>query len=608
MKKEHKSMRHRIQREILLLLCLLAFVPVQGQTYEELWAQVEAAQKKGLVQTANRYVLEINGKARKEVNFPQALRSVLMNFTLMADVKPEIRFDSMLRMKKWMRTVSDPADKRVLHLVLGGMYLNQCNRVYRGASYTEAQKADDPSKWDGPTFRRHALSCFDMALDDMDLLAHVDARVYEPMLVPGVDSRFFHDDLLSVMAEQVLEWTTEREHAYAINLYDRLITYYAEAGNRDAEVWWKYARMFYVLEHDDSMTCDERLARYYKEVDTLLAEFCDTEIIPRIYEDVIYRSKDVERTLRWTQEAAQRYPNYKRAPLFLNALQQLTLPDLTISVKDVQTLGLPITYEVSYRNIDTLRWELYDLADGQLVSQGVDKLVVDKESPYAYRDTVLSLPQPERPGHYKVRFSFRDQQQEAKFCFNRLSTYYRTLPDGRRQVFVLDRESGHPVSGARVICLGGKHDYKKDEARNVWYPYWDCKVRSEETTGEDGSVVFLPGSKQEDWGICAEKDGLGVTDMLEVSWYGANEEHVREKCCVFTDRAIYRPGQKVSFAGFLYKALGLKADVIPSRKLTVYLGRFLNNPIDTLTLETNEYGTFSGSFALPESLLPDSGF
>ena len=60
MKKEHKSMRHRIQREILLLLCLLAFVPVQGQTYEELWAQVEAAQEKGLVQTANRYVLEIN--------------------------------------------------------------------------------------------------------------------------------------------------------------------------------------------------------------------------------------------------------------------------------------------------------------------------------------------------------------------------------------------------------------------------------------------------------------------------------------------------------------------------------------------------------------------
>ena len=604
MKKEHKSMRHRIQREILLLLCLLAFVPVQGQTYEELWAQVEAAQEKGLVRTANRYVLEINRTARKEVNFPQALRSVLMNFTLMADVKPEIRFDSMVRMKKWMRTVSDPADKRVLHLVLGGMYLNQCNRVYRGTSYTEAQKADDPSKWDGPTFRRHALSCFDMALDDMDLLAHVDARVYEPMLVPGVDSRFFHDDLLSVMAEQVLEWTTEREHAYAINLYDRLIAYYAEAGNRDAEVWWKYARMFYVLEHDDSMTHDERLARYYKEVDTLLAEFRDTEIIPRIYEDVIYRSKDVKRTLRWTQEAVQRYPNYKRAALFSNALQQLTLPYLTVSVKDVQTLGLPITYEVSYRNIDTLRWELYDLADGQLVSQGADKLVVDKEFPYVYRDTVLSLPQPERPGHYKVRFSFRDQQHEAKFWFNRLSTYYRTLPDGRRQVFVLDRESGHPVSGARVICLGGKHDYKKDEARNVWYPYWDCKVRSEETTGEDGSVVFLPDSKQEDWGICAEKDGLGVTDTLEVSWFGADEEHVREKCCVFTDRAIYRPGQKVSFAGFLYKALGLKADVIPSRKLTVYLGRFLNNPIDTLTLETNEYGTFSGSFALPESLLP----
>ena len=52
--KSMQTMRRRIQREIFLLLCLLVFVPVQGQTYEGLWAQVEEVQKKGLVQTANR--------------------------------------------------------------------------------------------------------------------------------------------------------------------------------------------------------------------------------------------------------------------------------------------------------------------------------------------------------------------------------------------------------------------------------------------------------------------------------------------------------------------------------------------------------------------------
>ena len=597
-------MKRSIWRVILTVFFLLAFVPVQAQTYDELWAQVESAQKKGLVQTAFRSLHELYQKALEERNFPQMARAQLLRNAFQSEVYPESQFTFMKGMKAWVERCREPADKRVLNLVLGSLYMNQCKRVYRGVSHTEAQQADDPAKWTGDTFLRHALACFDEALDDFDFLAHVNARVYEPLLVPGADSRFFHDDLLSAIAGQVIGWTRELCPDYTMKLYDRLATFYAEAGNRDAELWWKYALTAYLLGHDENKPYDKRLAHYYKEVDNLFAEYGDTEIVPRLYEDVLYRSKDVKRTLHWTQEAAQCCPKYKRAALFSNALQQLTLPDLSISMKDVQTLGLPITYRVSYRNIDTLRWELYDLVDRRLVSQGISELVADKDSPYAYHDTVLSVPQPKYPGHYKVRFSFRDQQHEAKFWFNRLNTYYRTLPDGRLQVFVLDRESGHPVPGARVICLGGKHDYKKGEARNVWYSYWECKVHNEQITGEDGSVVFLPVGEQEDWGIRAEKDGLGVTDTLEVSWYKADEERVREDGCVFTDRAIYRPGQQVHFAGFVYQTLGLKAEVIPSRKLTVYLGRFLDSPIDTLALETNEYGSFSGSFTLTEPLLP----
>lgn len=604
MKKEHKSMRHRIQREILLLLCLLTFVPVQGQTYEELWAQVEAAQEKGLVRTAISPLHKLYQKASKERNFPQMARAQLLRKALQAEANAGNLYVFMKQMRKWGETWREPADKRVIQLILGSLYMSCDNRAYRGASYTEAQQADDPAKWDGPTFRQHALSCFDKALDDFDFLSHVNARVYEPLLVPGADSRFFHDDLLSAIANEVLDWTRDRDRDYTLALYDRLIAYYADSGNRDAEVWWKYARTAYRLNHDDDSSPqaeDARLARYYKEVDTLLIEYADTEILPRIYEDLLRCSEDVGRSFRWTQYASRRYPHYKRAGVFENAYQQLTLPYLEVVVKDVYMQGVPVTYEVNYRNIDTLHWELYDLADGRLMGQDIHKLCVDKDSLYAYHDTILSLPL-ERPGHYKVRFRFCDQQQEATFRLNRLATYHRILPDGRLQVFVLDSNSGHPVPGAHVTCIRGTRE-SKNVSRGVWHSWWTCDSLNEQITGEDGSVVFQPDTVKGDWGICAAKEGWGATDTLKVYWLSPEEEHWQEKCRVFTDRAIYRPGQQVSFAGFMYQTLGLQAHVIPSRKLTVYLEELRRNIIDSLTVTTNEYGSFSGTFTIPQKML-----
>lgn len=600
-----QTMRRRIQREIFLLLCLLVFVPVQGQTYEELWAQVEEAQKKGLVQTANRPLHKLYQKAAKARVFPQMTRALLLRYAFLAEAGRGKPYELMAQIRRWGERWNEPADKRVLQFMLGCLYMSYDNRVYRGASYSETQQADDPSKWDGPTFRRRALACFDRALDDFDFLAYVNARTYEPLLVPGADSRFFHDDLLSVMAEEVLEWTGSRDRTYTLNLYDRLADYYAEAGNRDAELWWKYARTAYLLNHDDDLSPqaeDKRLARYYREVDALLAEYADTDILPRIYEDLLRCSDDVERTFRWTQDASRRYPHYKRAGVFENAFRQLTLPYLDISVRNVQTLGVPVTYEVNYRNVDTLRWELYDLASGRLVGTEVHKLRVERDSLYVYRDTILSLPALAHPGRYKVRFRFCDRQQEATFMLNRLNAYHRILPDGRLQVFVLDRESGHPVPDACVTCIRGTHE-SRNVSRGVWRRWWTCDYREEQTTGEDGSVTFLPDTVKGDWGICAAREDLGTTDTLKVYWSAPDKERWQEDGYIFTDRAIYRPGQQVFFSGFLYQTMGIRSRVIPSRKLMVYLQGLRSNIIDSLTVTTNEFGSFSGTFTMPRRML-----
>lgn len=83
----------------------------------------------------------------------------------------------------------------------------------------------------------------------------------------------------------------------------------------------------------------------------------------------------------------------------------------------------------------------------------------------------------------------------------------------------------------------------------------------------------------------------------------------------FSDRTIYRPGQTVCFKGILtfdYLKRQFNKDtiiyqegirILPNKKITVYLYGANEKYIDTMVVTTNEYGSFSGTFIIPENCL-----
>jgi uncharacterized protein YfaS (alpha-2-macroglobulin family)/aromatic ring-cleaving dioxygenase len=70
----------------------------------------------------------------------------------------------------------------------------------------------------------------------------------------------------------------------------------------------------------------------------------------------------------------------------------------------------------------------------------------------------------------------------------------------------------------------------------------------------------------------------------------------------FTDRSIYRPGQTVFFKGIMMQ-LGGKAGeenkILPNQSTQVTLYDVNHQKVNMLSLKTNDFGTFSGSFQLP---------
>ena len=70
-------------------------------------------------------------------------------------------------------------------------------------------------------------------------------------------------------------------------------------------------------------------------------------------------------------------------------------------------------------------------------------------------------------------------------------------------------------------------------------------------------------------------------------------------CQIYTDRPMYRPGQRMEFATLLYSRNGDTYNVVPNKEVKVKLQDSRHEDLDTLTVKTDAFGIVSGQFTLP---------
>ncbi len=505
-------MKRSIWRVILTVFFLLAFVPVQAQTYDELWAQVESAQKKGQIATVRQCLYAVSRKAKEEKNFPHQLRAVLLDMAYLKETCPQSICKSMSHMQKWMESCREPVDKRILQFVLGNMYMVQAEHMPDSADMLAEALPYGGSAWTKSVFLEQAKVYFSAALSDLDLLAHVDARAYRPMVVVGEDSRYFGHDLLSVMAYKLFAWQHHLSKDYVDDLYCRLIGYYREAGRFDAVVLLAFESMCYDLIH--SRFNEEACNRFVRQVQHLVEAYADVPAIARVYDMLPLYSWEAENTYHWMKEALRKHAGYKRSDVFRNVMDQLTCPLLDVYMQDVQASDEPATYEVNYRNINALQVEVWDIPGGRLVL--CDTLALRPcTRPWMYGDTIVALPSLQ-PGLYGMRFVYENQITETQFFYNLLDIFAKTFSDGQLQVFVMERDGKHPLANARVECYDTTEAYWVDDGNFIHYQYEDLPCHHFET-GPGGTVVFRPQCLGKRVGLRAWKEGYGPTDTLEIS-------------------------------------------------------------------------------------------
>ncbi|MGE5317363.1 MAG: MG2 domain-containing protein, partial [Chloroflexota bacterium] len=328
----------------------------------------------------------------------------------------------------------------------------------------------------------------------------------------------------------------------------------------------------------------------------------------------------------WCLKAIQKYPDSRSANNCRLKLKSIEAPQIEFRIQQEQIPEKEFPILLQYKNLNKAYFRLLPseyipnreyYSDRQSM---VKKLIslkplktwsADMPDVKDYQTHKTELIMPVMPaGRYillalaKETLSENDSILSYSFIqISNMAYISRSAPDGSGLIYVLDRSNGKPLAGVRVQSFTTDYDYKTRK--------YSRRNKEKYVTGEDGSFTIKAPAANQNANLSFELNYKKETLIIENYYQLYNRGSYRDReskitTFFFTDRAIYRPGQPVYFKGIVVDKSGKSPVVVPGHRATVRLFDVNGQNISTQELTSNEYGSFSGSFVLPASMLTGS--
>lgn len=186
----------------------------------------------------------------------------------------------------------------------------------------------------------------------------------------------------------------------------------------------------------------------------------------------------------------------------------------------------------------------------------------------------------------------------AAASVSNLSYTSRRNADNSLDFHVSDRTSGKPLSGAEAQAYIQKYNYNSRK--------YDFEKAGKYKTDKDGYFRIASSARHETIRIeLTYKDDYLFEDnsFYTYSQPVQQQEKWITKTFFFLDRAIYRPGQTVYFKGLVIQSNGDTNQIRKNFSAVIELKDVNYQKVAGLKVTTNEFGTFNGTFTLPQGLL-----
>ena len=573
-----------MKRNILsLLIALFATMQVAAQTYDNLWKQAEINAQKDQPKSEIAVMKKIIAKASAAKDYGQLLAAETRQMTLWNEISADSLMPNVKRMEAEVLKVNDPALKAVRYAVLG--------KVYCDMNEKKSQEF------------------FKKALEQPELLARHTSAEYVPLTLKGVDGSSFNNDLLHLIG-----FEADSKEAYL-----QLYTYYNKVGNRGAACLCAY-KLIEKYRQDDVR--EVKKSKYLNTIDSLIQVYQD---IPEAGELAVEHFRFMEGAtdakpqdkLNYINYALSRWGGWSRMNELRNAQKRLTEP--MFRVKDMPQVlrpGEKAWVQLDVRNLQNLKISISRLnitADNDYNAQdeATYKMLLKKTTKLHQKD--FSRNYYGRPDYEEVKDSIEIggnlplgaylmevtsdntgiAPQRELFYVSNLAVMIQQLPDDRHRYVVVNATDGQPIAGAKIELYDQRYDFKTKKDKRL--------VHARLTTDENGEVYFK--NVDGEVLISTNNDKFMPAKYIYLSRTRYYEKKDNEtKYQVYTDRAIYRPGQKVHASAIFYTVKkGLDASVPgKSMELKFVLSDANWNQVAEQKVTTDEYGTASVDFELPK--------
>lgn len=459
------------------------------------------------------------------------------------EVTPDSIFPTIRYLETMREHAKDSVAWALLSEILGRLYEDN---VYLSQHDNYGRILEE---WGRTQWRNAAQTCHDDARRPMTALHKARCKDWQPLIelvkvahttISG--SRYFNSDVLHVLH-------AAKPTAQIVAFYEKRCQ---ETTSIDAVVM---ARLLLLCNGGQPYVITSGGDNSVTPLDSLFDAVIENprvndEVRGNVYLARIERMMDEGRRYVACKDFLQRFPMLYSAASVRNILQSMTQPMINVSTETLIIPGEDMKLRVRYRNLNDFE-----------ISIGKEKYCFSARHPNDYEEVIdtIIIKAPVKHGRYELRAHYNQRISNEKLLL--YVSPYRLLQIDHPQkhsheVFVVDALTGQRTDVA-------VHEY--DSLRSHW--------------------VRIKGDPQP------------PVRMYNNSGFDATRRQ-STRINVYTDRAIYRPGQKVSIGALVYRQNGWDAHVVPDTVLRLKIFDSKDEQIYENKLRSDDFGAMADTFCL----------
>ena len=637
----------------------------ENNSFDQLWKQVDDYEFENQTKSALKLVEIISTKAKKEGDDTQVIKSLLYKSkfikTLEEDAELSIVNDFKLEIASADNVTKSILHSYLANLYWQYYQYNRYQFYNRTTTETKVDSVDFRT-WDLDTLFKEIDQHFSASLEYSSETQNQPISDFEYILHIKEENRIYRPSLFDLLAHTALSFYTTSENsinkpvdafeiddpsilceaytssfidfkaqettslqAKALSIYQELVAFHF--GNPDIHplVLVDIERLRFIHKNATFSSKDalflEVLQNSAENIKhSPLSGLYTYEIAQRYQQLGNTYTPETNTEQQWKLKEAialcdiviARYPDSLGAEKCVVLKSQITEPNIYLTAEKYISTNTLSRILVNYKNIVNLNFsarkinrkqikQLEELYNDSKKETFIKDLPVVKswsatlktENDYQSHSTEVSMPALEN-GDYIIVAEAKDGKRDILSYTSVEITdlaLVETQTNSHQYYQVIDRNNGKPISGAEVIFT-----YRKN--------YNDALKNKTYSTGKNGSITIA--KTKDSWSsvditVKKDKETAYFGNYYINRSYNQNQKNVNYTCFLFTDRSIYRPGQPVYFKGIAIRQDNGVSQVLANKKIQIDLNDVNGQEIESLYLTTNEYGSVSGEFMLPNS-------